>query len=131
MKSRLEAASRSARRETANVQRKAEGHANAESGRECGRKCECEGTQRGAKGRRRCWANVNGRATDVADPKLRMRDGSTVPFATREEAYKHLGNWRRADGSDATGWAKLKGRFRAALRSRGCASFTSRRKASL
>lgn len=27
-----------------------------------------------------------------------VADGSTVPFASCDEVYKHIGNWRRADG---------------------------------
>ena len=51
----------------------------------------------------------------ITDPGLAMRDGSKVPFMACDEAYKHLGNWRRADGKDDIGWARLKRKLQAAL----------------
>ena len=54
-------------------------------------------------------------AKAVADPKLRLRGGGVVPFMAPEEAYKHLGNWRRADGSDAEAWRVLRKRLKVAI----------------
>ena len=58
---------------------------------------------------------VDGVAKAMVDPQLHMRDGSTVPFLRHDEAYKHLGNMRRADGDDAAAWKKLRGVMEAAL----------------
>lgn len=51
---------------------------------------------------------VQGKAVPMENPLLRMSDGSFVPFMLHDEAYKHLGNMRRADGDDAAAWAKVK-----------------------
>ena len=49
----------------------------------------------------------------MSDPQLRLLDGGCVPFIKPFiKAYKHLGNMRRADGSDAAGWTALKMKLR-------------------
>lgn len=52
----------------------------------------------------------------VKDPRLPHRDGSIVPFMQHDEAYKHLGVMRRADGNDAAAWQSIKRKFEGALR---------------
>ena len=52
----------------------------------------------------------------VGDPRLPHRDGSCVPFMQHDEAYKHLGIMRRADGNDAAAWQGIKRKFEGALR---------------
>ena len=58
---------------------------------------------------------VDGKAKSMHDPKLRRADGSYVPFARHDEAYKHLGFWRRADGVDTDSWHALRKKFFKAL----------------
>ena len=58
---------------------------------------------------------VEGKAVSVVDPRLEMDDGSYVPFAALDEAYKHLGNWRCVNGDDREAWRRLKARLRVAL----------------
>ena len=48
-----------------------------------------------------------GKAQEIQDPVLRTAEGNKVQYIPYWEAYKHLGNWRRADGADAT-WAGRK-----------------------
>ena len=84
----------------------------------------------------RCWESVSGSKLGVKknlktvvtgcrwkdgvqvsidDPKLCLRGGGTVPFIPCGAAYKHLGNWRRADGKDDVSWEELKRKLRVAL----------------
>ena len=44
--------------------------------------------------------DAHGRPVKVPDPRLEHRSGVYVPFMHHDEAYKHLGLWRRADGVD-------------------------------
>ena len=50
------------------------------------------------------------------DPGLRLPDGTPVPMIRPDEAYKHVGKWRCANGSDSTGLQKLKNKLRHATR---------------
>ena len=56
-----------------------------------------------------------GRPTSVPDPCLRLPGGGQVPYMRHDEAYKHLGIMRRADGSDACAWKALVRKFDAAI----------------
>jgi hypothetical protein len=57
---------------------------------------------------------VDGKPVSIADPKLPLRDGF-VPCIPHDEAYKHLGIPRTANGSDDEAWRKISGAFHAAL----------------
>ena len=48
--------------------------------------------------------DAQGRPVKVSDPRLEHRSGVYVPFMHHDEAYKHLGLWRRADGVDSASW---------------------------
>ena len=50
-----------------------------------------------------------GRAAAVENLHLHTVDGTEVGFLLPHEAYRHLGNLRRADGCGATGWLGQKG----------------------
>ena len=60
--------------------------------------------------------DTKGRPVAVEDPKLEYRDDSFVPFMRHDEAYKHLGIARRADGVDDAAWRGVKRKFEGALR---------------
>lgn len=60
--------------------------------------------------------DTKGRPIAVEDPKLEYRDDSFVPFMRHDEAYKHLGIARRADGVDDAAWRGVKRKFEGALR---------------
>ena len=57
-----------------------------------------------------------GRAHSVGDPGLLLRGGKTVPYLLHNEAYKHLGHMRCADGADKIAWEQLKRKLEIALR---------------
>ena len=59
---------------------------------------------------------VRGMWVTPADPKLRTGRGVAIPMIPMDEAYKHLGIWRRADGITTTAIEHIKERFRPALR---------------
>jgi hypothetical protein len=52
--------------------------------------------------------DASGAATAVGDPRLVTARGESVPYIEHDEAYGHLGSKKRADGSDATQWKKVK-----------------------
>ena len=58
---------------------------------------------------------VNGKPTDVADPKLHMADGTMVPFMASHELYKHLGVWQRASGGAGALVHKVRGKVQYAM----------------
>ena len=60
--------------------------------------------------------DADGRPSPVPDPCLRTVDGRQVPLRPPEYAYKHLGRWRRADGSVARMLAEFRAAFNGALR---------------
>ena len=49
-----------------------------------------------------------GKARQALNPRLYTAAGAEVPFISFDEAYKHLGFKRRADGSDEEAWCKLR-----------------------
>jgi ribonuclease HI len=59
------------------------------------------------------WAD--GKAVTVDDPGLFTAKDERVPFIRHDEAYKHLGILRRADGSDDDAWKRLLRIFDVAL----------------
>ena len=62
---------------------------------------------------------VRGRWVTPRDPKLTTGRGVPVVMIGLDEAYKHLGVWRRADGIGTTARVKIEERFRPALRRLG------------
>ena len=62
---------------------------------------------------------VDGVAKALPNLRLRTSVGREVPFIMPWEAYKHLGIWRRADGSDETAWKETRKLFRGVLKNTG------------
>jgi ribonuclease HI len=58
----------------------------------------------------------NGCVMAVEDPVLTTGDGRVVPVRPPSYAYKHLGQWRRADASDITARKKLRASMGQAVR---------------
>ena len=56
-----------------------------------------------------------GRPRSVDDPLLLMPDGSRVPFMRLDEAYKHLGIWRRVDAGHGTLAKAVRGKVALAM----------------
>ena len=60
--------------------------------------------------------DADGRERDIDDPHLRTVDGRPVPTRSRQFAYKHLGRWRCADGTNLRGRVAFDASFRDAVR---------------
>ena len=60
--------------------------------------------------------HVNGRCVTADDPRLRMLDGSCVPFLACDEAYKYLGRMSRLDGRGDDARSKLTCKLEVAFR---------------